>query len=180
MCIHHCWTFISRETQNHSLCWRNFSQKGQDEPSICHKTTFQAANLALAKHSYISVGLWLNSISFHGLQTITVKQGKWCQAKSCDAFVSYGHSHVRSRPLTPNGLFRADWDITLLVIIMCSTSSLLSRSPLSLPPSLWSKIVHVTLSRMLKQKYVFLWFLFLWHCFIPPLVPSFSSNLMKS
>lgn len=49
-----------RETQNHSQCW-NLSQKGRMNP-VCHKISFQIANLVLAKCSYIIGGLWLHSM----------------------------------------------------------------------------------------------------------------------
>lgn len=50
------------------------SQKGQDEPIMCCKTSFQDANLALAKCSDTTAGLRLYGISVHGLQTIGMKQ----------------------------------------------------------------------------------------------------------
>lgn len=134
-----------RETQNHSQCWRNFSQEGRDEPSICQKTIFQAANLVLAKRSYITVGLRLNTISFHGLHTIGMKQGKLCWAKSFDVFVSYGQSHsVITRHLTPNGPFIVVWNVTSAFIIMHSAPLLLSQlslpESLALPPSSEAKL----------------------------------------
>ena len=196
MCVCHGRAFISQgnpeslgaEWSQKGIiqCWRHFSQKGRDEPRVCHKTSYQAANLASTKCSYITVGLWLSTISFHDLQTIGMKQGKICRAKSYDVFVSYGHSYnVISRHSTPNGFFKAVLIITFPFIKRGSTSLLLNQLSLSLslcppalPPSPWSKSAHVTLSQMLKTELCVLWIF--WHCFIPPGGHSFSSNLMKS
>lgn len=168
MCTHHYWAFISRENPESFNILKKLLRKAKMNPLCVVRQVSKMPTLP-----------WLNALTqlqaydFMASQCMVSRQLEWRRQMMSSKITRYicfmwTYSSFRSRPFAPNGLFRAAWDITLLIIITCSTSC---YNVPSLPPSWWSKIVHITLSQMLKAELCVLWCF--WHRFISPVLPSF-------